>query len=140
MKRENFLSLLLLIAHFVPATLFLSQTSFSFTALASTTNGTIDSSNKYAKWLDASLGVINFGTAQGNVHVTASSITGYAWGEVVGWINLSPASGGVVNNGASALSGYAWGELTGWINFAPTQGGVTIKSSGDFSGYAWSEN
>ena len=38
------------------------------------------------------------------------------------------------------LSGYAWGENVGWINFAPTGGGVSANSSGDLYGYAWGEN
>jgi subtilase family serine protease len=64
-----------------------------------------------------------------------------AWGENIGWINLSPASGGVTNNGTGNLSGYAWGENIGWINFAPTGGGVTINpNTGIFNGYAWGEN
>ena len=38
------------------------------------------------------------------------------------------------------LSGYAWGENVGWIDFAPTGGGVSANSSGDLYGYAWGEN
>ena len=107
---------------------------------ASTTSGTIDSVNKYAKGLEEDIGRINFGTTNGNVTVTDSAITGYAWSEVFGWINLAPTNSGVTNNGEGTLSGYAWGENTGWINFKPTNGGVTINSSGDFLGYAWGEN
>jgi hypothetical protein len=48
---------------------------------------------------------------------------------------------GVINDGAGNLSGYAWGENVGWINFEPTGGGVRIDpASGVFSGYAWGEN
>lgn len=101
--------------------------------------GNIDGTNKYARFLDSSLGLINFGATQGNVTVTNSGITGYAWGAYVGWINLNPTKGGVTNDGSGNLSGYAWGEQTGWINFKPTNGGVTIDSSGVFHGYAWSE-
>jgi hypothetical protein len=101
--------------------------------------GNIDSTNKYARFLDSSFGLINFGATQGNVTVTNSAITGYAWGDYVGWINLNPTNGGVTNDGYGNLSGYAWGEQTGWINFKPTNGGVTIDASGNFNGYAWSE-
>ncbi|MEK7459996.1 MAG: carboxypeptidase-like regulatory domain-containing protein [Patescibacteria group bacterium] len=113
---------------------------FPLFTFASTTNGTIDSTYKYAKGLDSNVGKINFGLSLGNVLVTDSAITGYAWGENIGWINLAPTNGGVTNNGEGVLSGYAWGDHTGWVNFAPTNGGVTINTSGDFLGYAWSQN
>lgn len=82
---------------------------------------------------------ISFDCTSCNIEVTDSEITGYAWGESVGWINLQPGSSGVVNDGDGNLSGYAWGENTGWINFDPTFGGVSIVD-GEFDGYAWSEN
>jgi len=103
-------------------------------ALASTTNGTIDSIYKYA-WGE-NIGWINFGTSNGNVHVTDAGLSGYALGENVGWINLD----NVINDGAGNLSGYAWGENVGWINFAPTNGGVVINYSGEFTGSALGEN
>src|SRR5262245_51403684 len=67
------------------------------------------------------------------VRVSAHVLSGFIWGENVGWINLgsgTPASGqqydnrngsdfGVNRDGATgALSGLAWGENIGWINFA----------------------
>ncbi len=107
---------------------------------ASTTDGTIDSTYKYAEGLNANVGKINFGLTAGNVHLTDTLLTGYAWSETSGWINLSPTNGGVTNNAEGVLSGYAWGENTGWINFAPTQGGVTVDTLGVFHGYAWSQN
>ncbi len=69
-------------------------------------------------------------------------LTGYIWGENIGYIDLNPSlAGGVVNDGKGQLSGYAWGENIGWINFRPTSGGVSIDpKTGVFSGYAWSEN
>lgn len=106
---------------------------------ASSTDGTISSSDKLAYFLDDAFGSINFGLTQGNVHVTDAALTGYAWSELYGWINLSPTTSGVVNDGEGVMSGYAWGENLGWINFKPTNGGVTIDSSGEFHGYAWSE-
>jgi len=101
---------------------------------ASSTDGTIDSSSKYA-WGE-NIGWVNFGTSNGNVHVTDSALSGYALSETVGWINLD----GVANDGEGNLSGYAWGENVGYIKFNPTNGGVTINLSGEFSGSALSEN
>jgi hypothetical protein len=114
--------------------------------LASATDGTIDSTDKYA-WTE-NAGWLNFGTTEGNVHVTDSVLTGYAWSENLGWISLNcsnDTSCGTVdykisNNGEGTLTGYAWSENAGWINFNPTYGGVTINSSGEFLGYAWGEN
>ena len=97
---------------------------------ASETNGTVDSTYKYA-WSE-NIGWINFEVSGGNVAITDSGITGYAWSANHGWINLNPSSSGVSNNNEGTLSGSAWGENTGWIDFA----GVTIDSSGYFSGYA----
>ncbi len=115
-------------------------------ASASTTDGTIDSTDKYA-WSE-NLGWINFGTAEGNVHITDSVLTGYAWSENTGWISLNCSNNSscatvdhkVANDGAGNLSGYAWSENTGWINFNPSGGGVSVNSSGEFLGYAWGEN
>lgn len=103
-------------------------------AFASSTDGTIDSTYKYA-WGE-NIGWINFGTSQGDVHITDSGLSGYALGENTGWLNLD----NVTNDGAGNLSGYAWGENIGWINFAPTNGGVIINSSGEFTGSALGEN
>lgn len=101
---------------------------------ASTTDGIIDTTYKYA-WGE-NIGWVNFGTNNGAVHVTDSVLSGYALSETVGWIYL----GDVANNGEGALSGYAWGENVGWIKFNPTNGGVSINSSGEFSGSALGEN
>lgn len=46
---------------------------------ASTTDGTIDSTYKYAKGLDPNVGKINFGLTAGNVHTTDTPHTGCAW-------------------------------------------------------------
>jgi uncharacterized membrane protein len=73
--------------------------------------------------------------------VTDSAVTGKAWGENIGWINLNPSTGGVLHDGVGNLSGYAWGENVGWINFNPSGAGVKIDSTtGAFSGMAWGEN
>ena len=110
---------------------------------ASKTDGTIDLVNKIAEGLLPEIGRINFGTLMGHVHVTDSKLTGYAWGENIGWINLAPSHEGVLNDAEGHLSGYAWGERVGWINFKPTYAGVvpvTIDSNGIFSGFAWGQN
>lgn len=113
--------------------------------LASSTDGTIDSSYKYA-WTEA-VGWIDFGTSEGNVHISDSALTGYGWSANFGWISLNCSNDSscatvdykVANDGAGNLSGYAWSESSGWINFNPTNGGVTINSSGEFLGYGWSD-
>ncbi|HEY9584943.1 MAG TPA: carboxypeptidase-like regulatory domain-containing protein [Candidatus Paceibacterota bacterium] len=132
-------------AFFIISALFLLyEPSF---ALASSTNGTIDGTNRYA-WSENS-GWLDFGDADGDIHITDSALTGYIWMENAGWASLNCSNGPntcgavnfkVANDGEGALSGYAWGENSGWIDFAPTGGGVAISSSGVFSGYAWSEN
>jgi len=99
-------------------------------ASASTTDGTIDGTNRYA-WSE-NIGWIDFGSSAGNVHVTDAGLSGYAYGENVGWILLSA----VTNNGEGTLSGYGWAENVGWIDFSH----VTIDSSGVFQGYAYGEN
>jgi len=114
--------------------------------LASDTDGGINSTYRYA-WSE-NAGWIDFGTAEGSVHITDTNLTGYAWGENIGWISLncsntnscSTVSYGVANNEEGLLSGYAWSENAGWINFKPENGGVSIDANGDFSGYAWGEN
>lgn len=113
---------------------------------ASSTDGTIDSSAKYS-WGE-NIGWLNFGTTEGNIHVTDSALTGYVWAENIGWISLNCSNDSscatvdykVANNGEGTLTGYAWSENTGWINFNPTYGGVTVNSSGEFLGYGWGEN
>lgn len=102
-------------------------------SFASTSDGTINSTNKYA-WSEK-LGWINFGTTEGNVHVTDTQLTGYVWSESTGWITLNPTgSVYVTNNAEGTLGGYAWGEGVGYIAFT----GVTVDSSGYFHGYATS--
>lgn len=97
---------------------------------ASITDGTIDATHKYA-WGE-NTGWINFGTTEGNVHVTDGGLTGYAWVPNYGWINLNPTLGGVLNDSEGTLSGNAWGENLGWIDFT----GVIIDDGGYFTGYA----
>ncbi|MES2930471.1 MAG: peptidoglycan-binding domain-containing protein [Patescibacteria group bacterium] len=131
--------------------LFLSP----FGARASTVTGTIDSS--FAMSLichDVSCtdyGMVNFKpsltgetTGLSAIIITESGITGNAWGNEIGWINFSPAGGGVtVDSSTGELSGLAWSSVGSWINFSPTdvsggmEVGVSIMPDGSFSGWAW---
>lgn len=129
-------------ALFFPALLTVGIFALSQFALAANpgtiTNG---SGTSYAQFSEDDAGAVNFAPDGTSVSVSSSAITGYAWGDVVGWINMNPTNSGVVNDGNGNLSGYAWGEIAGWINFDPTNGGVAINTAnGQFSGYAWSEN
>lgn len=112
---------------------------------ASTSNGTINSSNHSALLCKNDIctitTTINFLTTNGaDIYITDSAITGNAWSEDMGWINLNPAQSGVTNTINGILGGYAWGENAGWINFNPSNGGVTINNSGQFAGWAWAQN
>ncbi len=139
----------------------LATCSFATLVRASASNGTINPAHYIAKFLDEG-SRINFGyfspSSPYNVHVTNTELTGYLWGENVGWISLNcsntnscnSSSFKVSNNGFGNLSGYAWGETTGWVNFKSTTGNamhkVDLVASSDptyvskFSGYSWSEN
>lgn len=127
----NFLSLDRRLKSAVIALLFF-VTLFSYTpqAFASTTDGSIDTANHYA-WGE-NTGWVDFGTANGNVHITDSSLSGYAYGENIGWVVLDTVS----NTSSGVLSGYAWGENVGWIDFSA----VTIGADGVFAGNAYGEN
>ena len=81
---------------FLIISVFIGIFLFSNIALASTTNGAIDSTYKYA-W-GKNIGWINFGASNGNVSITDSALTGYAWSDNYGWINLNPTNSGVTNN------------------------------------------
>lgn len=114
---------------------------------SSQATGTIDSTYKYA-WGE-NIGWVDFGTAEGNVQVSNTQLTGYAWNENAGWISLNCSNTDscatvdykVSNDGSGNLSGYAWAENAGWINFGLFTGSTIINgSTGDFSGYAWGEN
>lgn len=134
------------ISPLIPVILVAAITAFPLSVSASTTDGVISVVNAYA-WAE-NIGWINFGSSQGNVHITSAGMTGYAWGENTGWISLncsntgscSTVDYGVDNNGFGVLTGYAWGENIGWVNFSPTGGGVSIDPSGVFGGWAWGEN
>jgi len=96
--------------------------------------GEIDSGYKWA-WSNY-MGWVNFGCENCNILVTDTAITGYAWNENYGWINMSPAGAGVVNDGLGNLSGYAWISGLGWVDFS----GVKIDGeTGRFKNFATGE-
>jgi len=83
------------------------------------------------------------------MQVGDSELTGWVWGENIGWVSLSclntatcdATAYGVANDACGHLFGYAWAENVGWINLAPATGGVTIDpQTGEFGGTAWGEN
>ena len=78
------------------------------------------------------IGWVDFGSTAGAVLITDTAVTGYAYSENVGWINLT----GVTNDNEGNLSGYAWGENIGWVDFSK----VIIDNTGLFTGAAYSEN
>lgn len=93
-----------------------------------------------------------------DVAVESDKLTGYMWGEEIGWVSLNcenTASCGTVDFGVQNegpdgdigfLTGYAWGENVGWINFGPPLDGYDEPNvyidiaTGEFYGYAWGEN
>ena len=119
------------------------------TASASTSVGTISVAEKLARVCHdqscTSYGQINFAptinastTGAVAISITDSGITGNAYGDQIGWINMRPTGSGVgVNAASGALSGYAYSSVGSWINFAPTGQSVVINSSGEFVGWAW---
>lgn len=85
-------------------------------------------------------GTINFlpTSSSTSISITNTSITGYAWGDELGWLNLAPTGAGVtVDHATGIMYGSAFSSVSGWVNFRPTNGGVTINSNGEFVGYAW---
>lgn len=136
---KNFISIAII-------ALIFTSGNFVLPVFASSTDGTINGTYKYA-WTE-NTGWLNFGANEGSVHITDSELTGYVWGENIGWVSLNCSNNSscgtvdykVSNDGEGNLTGYAWAENTGWLNFNPTNGGVNINSSGEFSGYAWGEN
>lgn len=74
------------------------------------------------------------------------TISGYAWNDVIGWIDFAPALGGVFHDNAlnPSVSGWAWNNSYGWISFNFTafdeEFGVNLDQSGNLVGYAWNDN
>ena len=98
-----------------------------------------------AKWID-------FSPTHGGVDIAANGLSGFAWGENIGWIKLGSDAGppyansnandwGVNNDGFGNLSGFAWSETAGWINFSPTDSSVLVDpADNSLIGFAWAEN
>lgn len=131
---------------FIVAATFTAMFGFAVTTFAA---GNIDSVKAYSQFLntdldnDSTYDLINWNPTNGGATVTDSKITGYIWGETVGWINLSPQSGGVINTCKGQLRGYAWGQNTGWINFNPTNATIHPNintTTGEITGQVWSQN
>ena len=71
-----------------------------------------------------------------------------AWMENAGWLDFSPAGGGVTV-GPTFLAGYAWSESAGWVKLGSSGGGPygntsatnwgVNRAGGTLSGFAWSE-
>lgn len=125
--------------------LFLLVLIFSISfASASVSVGTIDPISHYSLVCHdvscASSGNINWlpSSTSTAIVITDTSITGYAWGDEIGWINMAPTGAGVtVNPATGILYGTAFSSVSGWVNFRPTNGGVNINANGEFVGYAW---
>lgn len=115
---------------FLLSFVFLSTFAFADTLFASNINGTISPSPQYA--FGENLGWINFACDNCDAHITDTALTGHAWSNAYGWINLSPDNGGVTNNCNGELGGKAWSRTLGWVDFS----GVVIDANGIFTGIA----
>ncbi len=67
------------------------------------------------------------------VRASSVAVSGYAWSETIGWIEMAPAFGGVSFDDVSGtLTGYAWSENIGWVKFGGLSsfpGGVGSNAS-----------
>ncbi|USN87539.1 MAG: hypothetical protein H6779_03960 [Candidatus Nomurabacteria bacterium] len=130
--------------------LYIVLTAFaSVTVLASETNGVIQTGSASSLICKdvacATYGNVNWKPSDSTpVSITDSGLTGYIWGDEIGWVNLAPTGAGVsINSTTGELSGYAFANTGSWINFSPTDVsgggdvGVTIDSNGQFTGWAW---
>ena len=66
------------------------------------------------------------------------AVTGYAWSDIIGWINFNPANASCLytldcgvnyNNGTGQLSGYAWSDNIGWVYFGPNKGNISASTA-----------
>lgn len=87
--------------------------------------------------------------ASSTVYVADDGLSGYLYGENIGWISLScrntsscgTVDYGVLNDASGNLSGFAWGENIGWIDFGSSTAPYQVSiNSGTFTGYAYAEN
>ena len=119
---------------------FSTAVPFAFAA------GNISSTSKYSQMTkdldgDGTNDFINWNPTNGGATVTDTAVTGYIWGESIGWIKLNPAHGGVTNDCSGNLGGTAWGAGIGWINFSPSHPTVSPHinlATGEISGQVWS--
>jgi hypothetical protein len=83
------------------------------------------------------------------LHIEDFSVSGWLWGENIGWISLTcentasceASTFGIRHDGTGRLAGWAWAENAGWIDFSPVGAGVVIDpGTGELSGEAWGEN
>ena len=111
--------------------------------------GNISNTLKYSQFINNDLDnngtddFINWNPTNGGATVSDTGITGYIWGETVGWIHLNPTQAGVTNTCNGNLGGYAWGENAGWVNFEATNANVQPNintSNGNITGQVWSQN
>jgi hypothetical protein len=99
-----------------------------FLPFSNVSAGAVLNSHKYA-WSN-NVGYINFE----GVTVGDSALGGYALSANKGFIKFDPARGGVLNDGAGNLSGFAWGEQLGWIDFNNVSIDSNGKFSGTATG------
>jgi uncharacterized repeat protein (TIGR02543 family) len=99
-------------------------------------------------WSDTA-GSIALSHAYESVTAHTNHLSGYAWGENIGWVSFGAPAGGPYGNssaddwgvnidGRGRLSGYAWSHSAGWINFGAADVSYN-RASGHFSGNAWGE-
>ena len=93
----------------------------------------------------ALIGISLFLSFTPSVNAASRAVTGYAWSDNIGWIQMNPSPGGVFLDDTNGnLSGYAWSDNIGWVNFNPTgpyptspNSGVKMNmSTGQISGWA----
>jgi len=81
--------------------------------------------------------VLFFNIAPARALSAVTSVSGYAWSETIGWIDMTPAYGGVyLDDVNGVLGGYAWSENIGWVKFGGLSsfpGGVGGNALIDFS-------
>lgn len=127
----------------------------SLTALASESEGAITTGSHLTRICQdetcSTYGTVNWKptlsdqtTGATAVTITDSGLSGWLWGDEIGWVNLQPTGSGVQMNPVSGeLSGYAYANVGSWINFSPTtvsgntEVGVTINGDGQFEGWAY---
>lgn len=122
-------------------------------ANASNFVGSINNTDKYAKVCKDSacsvFGRVNFSPSPilgaTSIIINDTSIIGNAWGDEIGWINMSPTGLSAsdvlkVDPNTGVVTGKAYSSAGGWINFSAAGAGVSLIDNGsgsNFSGYAW---